>query len=183
MVMTGMGADGREGAAWIKAQGRPVLTEAEATCVVYGMPRSVVEAGLSDEACRSTGWRERLWSAYERQDTGRRRFGPGAAQPRQMLEAAGYAWRGGGRDDALERYFLEKPDLVLLDLVMKGMYGLEVLAKLRELDAASGSIVVSADIQTSSHEMVRAGATAFVNKPFDRRDLLNAVTPRWSGPA
>ncbi len=35
---------------------------------------------------------------------------------------------------ALERYFLEKPDLVMLDLVMKGMYGLDVLTKLRELD-------------------------------------------------
>jgi two-component system, chemotaxis family, protein-glutamate methylesterase/glutaminase len=50
VVMTGMGADGREGAAWIKARGGRVLTEAEATCVVYGMPRSIVEAGLSDAA-------------------------------------------------------------------------------------------------------------------------------------
>jgi two-component system chemotaxis response regulator CheB len=48
VVMTGMGADGREGAAWIKARGGCVLTEAEESCVVYGMPRSVVEAGLSD---------------------------------------------------------------------------------------------------------------------------------------
>jgi two-component system chemotaxis response regulator CheB len=50
VVMTGMGVDGREGAAWIKARGGAVLTESEETCVVYGMPRSVVEAGLSDEA-------------------------------------------------------------------------------------------------------------------------------------
>jgi two-component system chemotaxis response regulator CheB len=50
IVMTGMGADGREGAAWIKARGGTVLTEAEETCVVYGMPRSVVDAGLSDES-------------------------------------------------------------------------------------------------------------------------------------
>ena len=50
VVMTGMGSDGREGAAWIKARGGTVLTEAEETCVVYGMPRSIVEAGLSDEA-------------------------------------------------------------------------------------------------------------------------------------
>ena len=50
VVMTGMGTDGRDGSAWIKARGGAVLTEAEETCVVYGMPRSVVEAGLSDEA-------------------------------------------------------------------------------------------------------------------------------------
>lgn len=50
IVMTGMGADGKEGSAWIKAQGGTVLTEAEESCIVYGMPRSVVEAGLSDGA-------------------------------------------------------------------------------------------------------------------------------------
>ena len=48
IVMTGMGSDGREGAAWIKARGGCILTETESSCVVYGMPRSVVEAGLSD---------------------------------------------------------------------------------------------------------------------------------------
>lgn len=48
VVMTGMGADGREGAAWIKAEGGRIITEAEESCVVYGMPRAVVEAGLSD---------------------------------------------------------------------------------------------------------------------------------------
>ena len=35
-------------APWIKARGGRILTEAEDSCVVYGMPRSVVEAGLSD---------------------------------------------------------------------------------------------------------------------------------------
>lgn len=50
VVMTGMGADGREGSAWIKAKGGHIITEAEETCVVYGMPRSVAEAGLSDAA-------------------------------------------------------------------------------------------------------------------------------------
>ncbi len=48
VVMTGMGSDGTAGSAWIKAQGGLVFTEAEATCVVYGMPRAVTEAGLSD---------------------------------------------------------------------------------------------------------------------------------------
>ena len=48
VVMTGMGSDGREGADWIKARGGQIVTEAEQSCVVYGMPRSVVEAGLSD---------------------------------------------------------------------------------------------------------------------------------------
>jgi two-component system chemotaxis response regulator CheY len=96
---------------------------------------------------------------------------------RQILEPAGYevAEAEDGLS-ALERYFLEKPDVVLLDLVMKGMYGLDVLTKLRELDAHARVIVVSADIQTSSQELVeQAGAKAFVNKPFDRPEILKAL--------
>jgi len=58
VVMTGMGSDGTEGAAWIKAQGGTVLTEAEESCVVYGMPRSVVEAGLSDAVAPLGGMAE-----------------------------------------------------------------------------------------------------------------------------
>ena len=50
VVMTGMGSDGKEGAAWIKAQGGLVFTEAESSCVVYGMPGVVKEAGLSDKS-------------------------------------------------------------------------------------------------------------------------------------
>lgn len=50
VVMTGMGSDGKQGAAWIKSQGGLVFTEAESSCVVYGMPSVVVEAGLSDQS-------------------------------------------------------------------------------------------------------------------------------------
>jgi two-component system chemotaxis response regulator CheY len=96
---------------------------------------------------------------------------------RGILESAGYeVVEAEDGVNALERYFLEKPDLVMLDLVMKGMYGLDVLTKLRELDRDAKVIVVSADIQTSSHELVeQAGGAAFVNKPYDRDDILTAL--------
>ena len=96
---------------------------------------------------------------------------------REILEGAGYevAEASDGLN-ALERYFIEKPNIVMLDLVMKGMYGLDVLTKLRELDPDVKVIVVSADIQTSSQELVYdAGGVFFVNKPFDRDDILTAV--------
>ena len=48
VVMTGMGDDGARARRGSRRGGGQVLTEAEETCVVYGMPRSVVEAGLSD---------------------------------------------------------------------------------------------------------------------------------------
>jgi two-component system chemotaxis response regulator CheB len=47
VVLTGMGDDGLQGARAIRAAGGHVLTESAESCVVYGMPRVVVEAGLS----------------------------------------------------------------------------------------------------------------------------------------
>jgi two-component system chemotaxis response regulator CheB len=60
VVMTGMGDDGKEGAACIKARGGTVLTQNEASCVIYGMPRSVVEAGLSDGEVALTSLAEEI---------------------------------------------------------------------------------------------------------------------------
>lgn len=48
VVLTGMGDDGLVGSRAIHGAGGKVLTEAESTCVVYGMPRCVREAGLSE---------------------------------------------------------------------------------------------------------------------------------------
>ena len=50
VVMTGMGNDGLLGAGFIKANGGRIVTEAESSCVVYGMPRAVAEATLSDRS-------------------------------------------------------------------------------------------------------------------------------------
>jgi two-component system chemotaxis response regulator CheB len=60
VVMTGMGNDGQQGAAWIKAEGGQVFTETEASCVVYGMPRAVVEAGCSDRQIALDGLAQAL---------------------------------------------------------------------------------------------------------------------------
>src|SRR5947199_3843796 len=75
---------------------------------------------------------------------------------------------------ALERYSLEKPDLVLLDMVMTGMYGLEVLQKLREIDAQARVIVATADVQNSTRELAeQAGSRGFVSKPIKKEELLS----------
>ena len=96
---------------------------------------------------------------------------------RTILEAAGFeVSEAEDGISALESYFVTKPDLVLLDLVMKGMYGLDVITKLREMDPQARIIVVSADVQTSSHEMVaEAGAAAFMVKPFDADEMVATV--------
>ena len=96
---------------------------------------------------------------------------------RAILEPAGFeVVEAADGMTALERYFLEKPDLVLLDLVMKGMYGLDVLSKLRELDPSARVIVVSADVQQSSQELVEAGgAVGFLTKPVDAAQVLSII--------
>jgi CheY-like chemotaxis protein len=96
---------------------------------------------------------------------------------RRIVESAGYEVVEAAEGAAgLEQYFLEKPDLVFLDLTMKDMYGLDVLAKLRELDADSRVIIASADIQDSTREMVTAaGANAFINKPLSPEKVLQAL--------
>ena len=77
---------------------------------------------------------------------------------RRVLEAAGYpVIEAEDGMSALEQYFVHKPSLVILDLVMKGMYGLDVLARLREMDPQARVIVVSADVQHSSRELVESG--------------------------
>ncbi len=48
VILTGMGSDGTTGAAAIRSAGGRVTTQDEASCIVYGMPRSVVESGNSD---------------------------------------------------------------------------------------------------------------------------------------
>ncbi len=48
VIMTGMGKDGVEGLKKVKERGGYVIAQNEETCVVYGMPKAVIDAGLSD---------------------------------------------------------------------------------------------------------------------------------------
>ena len=49
VVMTGMGADGREGSRMLKSSGSKVWIQSEDSCVIYGMPQAVEKAGLADD--------------------------------------------------------------------------------------------------------------------------------------
>jgi two-component system, chemotaxis family, chemotaxis protein CheY len=104
---------------------------------------------------------------------------------RRVLELAGYAViEAEDGLAALERFAVEKPDIVLLDLVMKGMYGLDVLTKLREIDPAARIIVMSADIQTSSRDLVQAaGAAGFITKPPAPGQVLEMIGQVMKGTA
>ncbi len=49
MILTGMGADGRDGCRLLKEQGSTIWAQDEASCVVYGMPQAVASAGLASQ--------------------------------------------------------------------------------------------------------------------------------------
>jgi len=102
---------------------------------------------------------------------------------RQLLEELGHVVEEAADGaEALERYVINRHDVVFLDMVMHGMYGLEVLNKFRELNPQLPVIIASADIQKSTREQVRAaGAVAMVNKPLKKEELISVLSTVLSG--
>jgi two-component system chemotaxis response regulator CheY len=97
---------------------------------------------------------------------------------RQHLEALGYtveeASEGAG---ALERLLIVGPDMVILDMVMTGMTGLEILGQMKLMKPEIKVLVVTADIQDSTANQVRAaGAMGILNKPVQREKLAATLT-------
>ncbi len=76
----------------------------------------------------------------------------------------------------LETYSMEKPDLVVLDLMLPGMDGFEVLRQLRQLDPASNIIIGSADIQEQTHQQAyNLGAKGFIQKPYTQERVQMVI--------
>ena len=60
IILTGMGADGKEGCRLLKETGATVWSQDEESCVIYGMPMAVAKAGLSDEIISLDDFASRL---------------------------------------------------------------------------------------------------------------------------
>lgn len=67
-------------------------------------------------------------------------------------------------EDAVAALLLEAPDLVLLDITMPGMTGLEVL---KHIDRKIPVMVVSGNTDSAPAEALKQGAFAYIPKPFD----------------
>ena len=102
---------------------------------------------------------------------------------RRILEAAGHAVTEAADGlSALERYAVERPDVVLLDVTMAEMDGLEVLAQLRAMDPAARVVMATADVQTSTRTLsAAAGAVGFVVKPLTTDSVVRAVEAALAG--
>ena len=77
---------------------------------------------------------------------------------------------------AIEKYAEVKPDLVLMDITMPEMDGIQALKKIKETDASALVIMCSAmGQQAMVIESIQAGAKDFIVKPFQADRVLEAV--------
>ncbi|MBP3677765.1 MAG: response regulator [Agathobacter sp.] len=77
---------------------------------------------------------------------------------------------------AVEKYGELKPDLVLMDITMPEMDGIQALKKIREKDGSASVIMCSAmGQQAMVIESIQAGAKDFIVKPFQADRVLEAV--------
>jgi DNA-binding response OmpR family regulator len=106
---------------------------------------------------------------------------------RRYLERAGYAVAlAGDGHQALTAYAAERPDLVVLDLMLPGIDGLEVCRRMRASGSGVPIIMLTALGEESDRVLgLQLGADDYVTKPFSPRELVlrvQSVLRRAAGP-
>ena len=99
---------------------------------------------------------------------------------KRMLEKAGHqVVEARDGEECLQRLRSERPDLILLDVMMPGLKGWEVCRKIKADEETSCIPVVMFTVRTSEEDMQESrscGAEAHINKPFDREELLRVIS-------
>ncbi len=97
---------------------------------------------------------------------------------KKMLEAHGHSVIGeaGNGVEAVKKYVEIRPEVVLLDITMPEMNGVEALKRIKEVDAKAKVIICSAmGQQAMVAQAIQSGAKDFVVKPFEEGRLAAAV--------
>lgn len=100
------------------------------------------------------------------------------ASIRQMLEANGHSVAGEASNgvEAIERYAVVKPDVILMDITMPDMDGIEALRRIKEIDPNAKVIMCTAmGQQAMVARAVELGAQQFIVKPFQPERLMAAI--------
>jgi len=94
-----------------------------------------------------------------------------------LLTSEGYAVeRSFGGEEALDKHASHRYDLILLDLLMPGMNGIDVLKKLKKIDPHSIIIIITAYASVESAiSAMKIGAFDYVQKPFKHEELLLTI--------
>ena len=103
----------------------------------------------------------------------------------EYLEREGYAVRTADRGQAALRQFYEaRPDIVVLDVMMPGMDGWEVCARLRELAETPVILLTAKTSEADKLRGFRLGVDDYITKPFSLAELgarIRAVLTRTAG--
>ena len=97
---------------------------------------------------------------------------------KDILTKNGYTVAGEAENGAkaVEKYAVLKPDLVLMDITMPEMDGIQALKKIKEADSSASVIMCSAmGQQAMVIESIQSGAKDFIVKPFQADRVLEAV--------
>lgn len=97
---------------------------------------------------------------------------------KKMLEAHGHRVVAEAADgiEAVKKYAEARPEVVLLDITMPEMNGVEALKKIKEIDSAARVVICSAmGQQAMVAQAIQFGAKDFVVKPFEEDRLIAAV--------
>ena len=100
------------------------------------------------------------------------------ASIRQRLEANGHSVAGEASNgvEAIEKYAAVKPDVILMDITMPDMDGLEALRRIKEIDPKAKVIMCTAmGQQVMVAKAVELGAQQFIVKPFQPDRLMAAI--------
>ncbi len=101
---------------------------------------------------------------------------------RKMLEKEGYEVTE-ARDgrECLEKLKKERPDLILLDIMMPGMFGWEVSRRIKEDEATKSIPVAMLTVRTSEEDKVKSLEESLadwhISKPMDREKLMETI--KW----
>ena len=96
----------------------------------------------------------------------------------EILNQAGYRVTGMAKDgeSGLKQYFERSPELVIIDLILPGMNGIDVLQKIRNENPSALVILCTSAGQGPVIDLaMRTGANGYVVKPYDPEILLSAV--------
>ena len=96
----------------------------------------------------------------------------------QIVEALGYqVIEAGSGTDAINIFREKHPDLVIMDLLMPDMDGLDAIQQILAIDPTAKTIICSTDKQKARQEEARkVGVKAFLTKPVDADQLENAMS-------
>ncbi|MBI5699481.1 response regulator [Candidatus Saganbacteria bacterium] len=80
--------------------------------------------------------------------------------------------------EALQAAEAKKPDLILLDVMMPGMSGFDVLRELKAKESTKNIPVIMITVAAAKHEVdegIKLGAAYYLSKPYDAQELLKRI--------